>query len=66
VAGRWAEVMTRINAGEMPPEEEPRPSADQIGSLLSLSPSHVERYLAAGGVPVGHGRGLGLEELSLS
>ena len=23
---RWAEVMTRINAGEKPPEEEPRPT----------------------------------------
>ena len=27
-AERWAEVMTRINAGEMPPQEEPRPTVD--------------------------------------
>ena len=33
-AERWAEVMTRINAGEMPPEEKPRPNADEIAGVV--------------------------------
>jgi mono/diheme cytochrome c family protein len=33
-AERWAEVMTRINAGEMPPEEEPRPTVDEIAGVV--------------------------------
>lgn len=33
-AQTWAEVMSRINAGEMPPEEEPRPTADEIAGMV--------------------------------
>jgi len=33
-AERWAEVMTRINAGEMPPEEKPRPTVDEIAGVV--------------------------------
>ena len=43
-AERWAEVMTRINAGEMPPEEEPRPTADQIAGVVEW----ISGQLAAG------------------
>jgi len=71
----WAEVIERINSGEMPPESEPRPTQEEIaafvtkldtmlkegalnentlwhgferiGSELSLSPSHVDRYYRA-------------------
>ena len=32
----WAEVNERINAGEMPPEEEARPSEKEISEFLSL------------------------------
>ena len=43
-AERWAEVMTRINAGEMPPEEEPRPTADEIAGVVEW----ISGRLAAG------------------
>jgi hypothetical protein len=44
VAERWAEVMTRINAGEMPPEEEPRPTTDEIAGVVEW----ISGQLAAG------------------
>jgi hypothetical protein len=44
IAGRWADLMTRINAGEMPPEEEPRPTADEIGNVAGW----IEAGLRAG------------------
>ncbi len=31
---KWAEVMFRINAGEMPPEEEKQPSSSEIGGIV--------------------------------
>jgi mono/diheme cytochrome c family protein len=31
----WAEVVERINAGEMPPEEEPRPSEKEISTFIA-------------------------------
>ena len=34
VAEKWSEVRFRINAGEMPPEEEKQPTADQIGGVV--------------------------------
>ncbi|MFM8804887.1 MAG: DUF1587 domain-containing protein, partial [Planctomycetia bacterium] len=43
-AQRWAEVMTRINAGEMPPEEEPRPTTDEIAGVVEW----ISGQLAAG------------------
>ncbi|XZE54577.1 c-type cytochrome domain-containing protein [Planctomycetaceae bacterium SH139] len=30
----WAEVVERINAGEMPPPDEPRPTEDEIASVV--------------------------------
>ncbi len=48
----WAEIVERINAGELPrkrnlspPKTKPRPLSNN--SMLSLSPSHVERYYRA-------------------
>ncbi len=32
-AQRWSEVMTRVNAGEMPPKKEPQPTPDEIGGF---------------------------------
>ena len=31
----WAEVVENINAGEMPPEDEPQPTADEIGQVIA-------------------------------
>jgi hypothetical protein len=33
VAEKWNEVVFRINAAEMPPEDEPQPSAEEIGRM---------------------------------
>ena len=44
VAERWAEVRTRISAGEMPPQEEPRPSGSEIGDTIEW----ISRRLEAG------------------
>ena len=30
----WAEVVERINAGEMPPEDQPQPSEDEIADVV--------------------------------
>jgi hypothetical protein len=46
-AQKWAEVMTRINAGEMPPEEEPRPSADEIAAAVGWIAAGIEAGEAA-------------------
>ena len=32
-AERWAEVLFRINAGEMPPRDEPQPKSDELGRV---------------------------------
>src|SRR3954452_11112602 len=34
-AEKWAEVMERINAGEMPPEDEKQPTAAEIGGMVN-------------------------------
>jgi mono/diheme cytochrome c family protein len=34
-AEKWAEVMDRINAGEMPPEDEKQPLAAEIGGMVN-------------------------------
>jgi mono/diheme cytochrome c family protein len=41
-AERWAEVMTRINAGEMPPAEEPRPTVDEIADMVGWISEQIE------------------------
>ncbi|MEY4394309.1 MAG: hypothetical protein RL595_1558, partial [Planctomycetota bacterium] len=32
---RWAEVIERVNAGDMPPKKEPRPTQDEIAGFVS-------------------------------
>jgi mono/diheme cytochrome c family protein len=44
VAERWAEVRSRIAAGEMPPKEEPRPSGAEIAETIDS----ISRRLDAG------------------
>ena len=31
----WAEVVEKINAGEMPPEDEPQPTTEEIGQVIA-------------------------------
>ena len=55
----WAEVVERINAGEMPPEEEPRPSEKEISTFIAqldqkLSEGKAARMAAR--PPVAHYR----------
>ena len=33
-AERWAEVVFRMNSGEMPPEDEKQPSAEELGRVV--------------------------------
>ncbi len=33
IAGHWMEIMERINSGDMPPEDEKRPKAEDIGKV---------------------------------
>jgi len=40
----WAEVNERINAGEMPPEEEPRPKEKEISDFIA----HLDQKLSEG------------------
>ncbi len=44
---KWAEAMTRINAGEMPPEEETRPTADEIAEVVGWISGRIEAGEAA-------------------
>lgn len=37
----WAEILERINAGEMPPQEEPQPSEDEIATASQLLNSRL-------------------------
>ena len=39
----WAEVVERINAGEMPPEEEPRPSEKEISTFITQLDQKIKR-----------------------
>ena len=44
---RWAEVIERVNAGDMPPEGEPRPTQDEIGVFVSKLDSLIREGRAA-------------------
>lgn len=46
-AERWAEVMTRINAHEMPPEDEPQPTSAAIGSVVDWIANRLAEGQAA-------------------
>jgi len=43
----WAEVVEKINAGEMPPEDEPQPTADEIGRAIAQLDEHIRAGRAA-------------------
>ena len=43
----WAEVNERINAGEMPPEEEPRPSEKEISDFIAQLDQKISEGKAA-------------------
>ena len=43
----WAEVNERINAGEMPPEEEPRPSEKEISKFIAQLDQKISEGKAA-------------------
>ena len=46
-AGRWAEVMDRINAGEMPPKKEPRPEAGEVARVSEWIAARIAEAEAA-------------------
>jgi mono/diheme cytochrome c family protein len=46
-AERWAEVMGRVNSGEMPPEEEPRPTIAEIESAVGWISGQIREAQAA-------------------
>jgi len=52
-AGMWIEVMDNLNLGEMPPEDEPRPDADELREVASWIAAELKRAeresLARGG-----------------
>ena len=46
-AQQWAEVMFRINAGEMPPKKEPQPTPDVLGQVAGWISSRLDEGRAA-------------------
>ncbi|MEZ6088120.1 MAG: DUF1592 domain-containing protein [Pirellulaceae bacterium] len=43
----WAEIVERINSGEMPPEDEPQPSEDEIAEVVQRIDSRIREGRAA-------------------
>lgn len=43
----WAEIIERVNAGEMPPDDEPQPSQDEIASFVTKLDSRLKEGRAA-------------------
>lgn len=43
----WVEVMTRLNAGEMPPVDEPQPKADEISQVVNWLSNRIKEGEAA-------------------
>lgn len=43
----WGEIMERINSGEMPPEDEPQPSEDEIAAAVEQLDQNLKRGRAA-------------------
>ncbi|MBX3401233.1 MAG: DUF1592 domain-containing protein [Gemmataceae bacterium] len=46
-AQRWAEVVEKINSGEMPPKNEPKPTQDEISSFVSTIDARIKEGRAA-------------------
>lgn len=47
VAMRWTEIMDRMNAGEMPPDDKPQPNAKQLTSAIEWITAELRRREAA-------------------
>ena len=43
----WAEIVERINAGEMPPKDEPQPTEDEIADVIDQLDSRIREGRAA-------------------
>ena len=43
----WAEIVERINSGEMPPEEEPQPTVDEIAAVVRQLDERIREGRAA-------------------
>ena len=55
----WAEIVERINAGEMPPEDEPQPSEVEIAAVIEQLDARIREGRAtrmAARPPVAHYR----------
>lgn len=46
-AQRWAEVLFRINSGEMPPKKEPQPKASELGQVADWISTRIKEGEAA-------------------
>ena len=44
---QWAEVIERINAGEMPPEDEPQPTQEEISAFVTKLDAKIKEGKAA-------------------
>ncbi len=47
IAQRWGEVLFRVNSGEMPPADEPQPTAAELGKLAEAISSQLDAGQAA-------------------
>ena len=47
IAEKWSEVVFRLNAAEMPPEDEPQPSAQAIGRMADYLTKKIREGAAA-------------------
>ena len=47
VAQDWSEILTRINAAEMPPEDEKQPTAKEVGEMAGWISEKINEGLAA-------------------
>ena len=46
-ADRWREVLEKINAGEMPPKKEKKPSIEEIAAFVSTLDAQIKAGRAA-------------------
>ncbi|QEL20752.1 DUF1592 domain-containing protein [Limnoglobus roseus] len=46
-AQRWGEVVEKINSGEMPPKNEPKPTQDEIAAFVSAIDTRIKEGRAA-------------------
>ena len=46
-AHHWAEVLDRINSGQMPPKDEPKPTQDEIAAFVTNLDARLQEGRAA-------------------